>query len=197
LLCVSFWLTACANADQSIASALDFLPSAADIALPEGVDPETGYRMERYRRAVPAFNPGTETVSTDRARVLHASGTVVFIDVYPPRGLGPDPLDGNWQTNENHENIAGSTWLPEVGRGHVEEDSISYFQRNLERLTDNDKAVPLLFYCTADCWQSWNAARRAMLWGYEIIFWYPDGTDGWLEENLGLEPAVPVNFLDE
>ena len=186
-----------AIADESIATALGYSPSPVNTPLPKGVDSTTGFRMERYRRAVPTVNPGTETVSTSRAIALHSTDKVIFIDVYPPRGLGHDPFDGTWQTNETHKHIEGSTWLPEVGRGHIEDEHVSYFRRNLQLLTNNNRQAPLLFYCTSDCWQSWNAARRALQWGYEIIFWYPDGTDGWQEENRELVLAEPVNFFGE
>jgi hypothetical protein len=39
---------------------------------------------------------------------------------------------------------------------------------------------------------SWNAARRAVAWGYANVAWYPDGTDGWAEEDLPLEDAQPA-----
>jgi rhodanese-related sulfurtransferase len=26
---------------------------------------------------------------------------------------------------------------------------------------------------------SWNAAKRALSYGYTHVFWYPQGTDGW------------------
>ena len=182
-------------ADSSSAVAIE--PSSIDLPLPEGVDAETGYRMGRYRAPVPQTNPGTEVVNTERALELHASGEVVFIDVFPPRGLGANPLDGTWMTNESHESIESATWLPEVGRGFIEQEHIDYFQRNLELLTEENKQTPLLFFCTADCWQSWNAARRALLWGYENIFWYPEGTDGWAEEGHPVVPVEPVNFFGE
>ncbi len=182
-------------ADPYTAQSIDFKPSPADSTLPQGVDKETGYRMDRYRRPVPVINPGTEVVHTARAFDLHQSGQVTFIDVYPPRGLGANPLDGTWMTNEVHQSIAGSTWLPEVGRGHLEQEHIDYFNRNLMQLTDGDKTKALLFYCTADCWQSWNAARRALQWGYKTVFWYPAGTDGWLEEGHQLVEVEPVNFI--
>lgn len=153
--------------------------------------------MERYRSPVPEVLPGAETTDSERVIELLAAGDVVFIDVYPPTGLGPDPLEGFWVTNERHSNIKGSTWLPEVGRGFIDEAHTAYFQRNLQLLTGGSKAVPLLFYCTADCWQSWNAAKRAILWGHENVFWYPEGTDGWQDHNQPLVEAKPVNFLGE
>jgi len=183
------------SASDSIAVILEHNPSSIDSALPEGVDTETGFRMEHYRRPVPVSNPGTETVDTARALQLQRSGKVLLIDVYPPRGLGADPIDGHWLTNEKHESLPGATWLPEVGRGHIEQEHIDYFTRNLELLTEGDKTTPMMFYCTADCWQSWNAARRALQWGYQTIFWYPAGTHGWLEEGHELVPIEPINFF--
>jgi hypothetical protein len=40
---------------------------------------------------------------------------------------------------------------------------------------------------------SWNAARRALEWGYTAVIWYPDGTDGWDFEDLPLEPNRPYS----
>ena len=195
---VSTIVSATALADEkNLTENLNFSPSAADSALPEGVDPDTGFRMGRYRAAVPDSNPGTEVVDTKRAFELYDSGLVQFIDVYPPRGLGADPIDGNWMTNEVHESMPGATWLPEVGRGFVEQEHIDYFERNLVQLTDADKTRPILFYCTSDCWQSWNAARRALQWGYKTVFWYPPGTDGWQQAGHPLVVLEPVNFFGD
>ena len=42
---------------------------------------------------------------------------------------------------------------------------------------------------------SWNSVIRAHEeLGYENIYWYPYGIDGWKEQNLELETAVPVPF---
>ena len=48
----------------------------------------------------------------------------------------------------------------------------------------------LVFYCLANCWMSWNAAKRALSLGYPNVAWYRDGTDGWLAASLPLEDAV-------
>jgi PQQ-dependent catabolism-associated CXXCW motif protein len=125
--------------------------SSLELPLPKGVDTTTGFRMSRYRAPVPETNPGTEVVSTERAFELFESGAVKFVDVYPPKGLGANPVDGTWMTNEKHQSIEGAIWLPEVGRGHIEQEHIDYFQRNLTLITNNDKTTPLIFYCTADC----------------------------------------------
>lgn len=177
--------TCCVVAGQSIKE-----------SLPDGVNPETGYRMERYRAPVPNTLPGGTVINALQIKQSLNAG-LVLIDVYPPRGLGPDPLNGQWLINEEHENISNSVWLPEIGRGYLDSDYEAYFRRNLTQLTNDSLDTPLVFYCTADCWQSWNAARRAIVWGYREVFWYPEGIDGWLDAGFDLAPALPINFLGE
>jgi PQQ-dependent catabolism-associated CXXCW motif protein len=171
--------------------------SPAPSAARYDVDPHTGLRMERYRAPVPGDVPGGITLDTADVFARQGDGTLVFIDVYPPTGLGPDPLDGHWVTSEKRRSIPGTSWLPEVGRGTLSAEAEDYFRRNLARLTRNSPATPVLFFCTADCWQSWNAARRAINWGYTAVYWYPLGTDGWEEAGHTLAPVQAVNFLDD
>ncbi|PHP66761.1 hypothetical protein CSC94_11670 [Zhengella mangrovi] len=165
--------------------------------LPDGVDPATGFRMQRYRAPTPDSLPGGSVADTAAVRAAMADGRTILIDVYPPKGAGPDPLDGSWRNAETRDNIPGSAWLPEVGRGYLTDDYATYFRRNLAALTKGDMDRPLLFYCTADCWQGWNAARRAIVWGHRAVSWYPGGTDQWMLDGGETAPAEAVNFLDE
>lgn len=175
-----------------------WIPQAAHTQerLPEGVDPASGFRMERYRAPVPDFIPGGRIVTSEDVRRLAMDGQSLLVDVYPPRGTGPDPIDDAWRNTEIRLDIAGSIWLPDVGRGYLEAALEAYFRRNLARLTGSDLAHPLIFYCTADCWQGWNAARRAIVWGYTAVHWYPEGTDGWTQAGGKTVEAVPVNFQE-
>ena len=184
---------------QFVSLSLLLLPVvvAADSVQKYDVDQSTGFRMERYRAPVPEDLPGGITLDNPGVLALHASGEALFIDVYPPKGLGPDPLDGHWVISETRDSIPGAIWLPEVGRGSLQADAIDYFSRNLNRLTQADKTAALVFFCTSDCWQSWNAARRALQLGYSNIYWYPLGSDGWHEAGQSLTRVYPVNFLDD
>ena len=161
------------------------------------VDQHTGLRMERYRAPVPADVPGGTTLDSAQAIVAQAQGKAIFIDVYPPKGLGPDPLDGHWVITEERKSIPGAVWLPEVGRGTLSDEAEDYFKRNLARLTENKPGASVVFFCTSDCWQSWNAARRAIDWGYRQVHWFPLGTDGWLEAARKTTTVQPVNFQDD
>jgi PQQ-dependent catabolism-associated CXXCW motif protein len=62
----------------------------------------------------------------------------------------------------------------------------------LGRLSGGRLDTKILIYCLADCWMSWNAARRALSYGYRAVYWYPDGTTGWEAAGLPLEPSIPV-----
>lgn len=153
--------------------------------------------MERYRAPVPADIPGGTTLDIVSAVNRHTNKDLLFIDVYPPKGLGPDPLDGHWVTGEVRESIPGAIWLPEVGRGFLEADALDYLQRNMARLTNNQLDAPVAFFCTSDCWQSWNASKRVIGMGYTAVHWFPLGSDGWLEQGQSLEVVQPINFIDD
>jgi PQQ-dependent catabolism-associated CXXCW motif protein len=127
------------------------LAASAQAQTSYAVDPQTGLRTDRYRAPVPADVPGGITLNTNAASVFHANNDAIFIDVYPPKGLGPDPLDGSWMTTETLDSLPGSVWLPEVGRGTLNAKAEDYFKRNLARLTDNNLDSAVVFYCTADC----------------------------------------------
>jgi PQQ-dependent catabolism-associated CXXCW motif protein len=47
-----------------------------------------------------------------------------------------------------------------------------------------------------DCWMSWNAAKRAVEWGYSSVIWYPAGADGWEDAKLPLEEHRPYTPND-
>lgn len=154
-------------------------------------EPE-GYRMGRYRAAVPASLRGATVIGTAEARTLWDSGAAVFLDVLPrppkPKGL---PEGTIWRPRPRHD-IPGSVWLPNVGFGALNPKVEAYFRDNLARLTGDDKNAQLVIYCLADCWMSWNAAKRALSYGYTRVYWYPEGSDGWHAEGGELQETAPV-----
>jgi PQQ-dependent catabolism-associated CXXCW motif protein len=66
-----------------------------------------------------------------------------------------------------------------------------YFDHGLQRATGTNRDRMIVFYCLANCWMSWNAAKRAISLGYNHVAWYPDGTDGWAADGLPLETRTP------
>ena len=156
------------------------------------IDPNTGFRLGHYRAPTPDTVPNARRISLIELRDLLSEPNVALIDVMAHTGAGPDPSTGEWRLSEARENIPGSIWLPEVGKGRLGPYLQRYFRDNLEAITGGDKSYRLVIYCLADCWPSWNAAKRAGEWGYENVLWFAEGTDGWSEADLPLEEAHPV-----
>ena len=162
--------------------------AAADLSVPEPAD----YRMDEYRAATPATLAGGTVLDTAGVQHLIGEFGVVLIDVLPLQKK-PDNLPANtlWIPKARH-NIPGSVWLPEVGRGALNVEVEDYFQRNLRELTAGDRGRKIVIYCLADCWMSWNAAKRAIEYGYRSVYWYPGGTDHWTASGLPTEESQPV-----
>jgi PQQ-dependent catabolism-associated CXXCW motif protein len=89
--------------------------------------------------------------------------------------------------------VVESVWLPNVGLGSPSPEFMAYFEDSLAALTKDDPSRPLVFYCDANCWMGYNAAKRAMReFGYSNVYWYPEGVQGWQSAGLKLVEAEPV-----
>ena len=161
-------------------------------------DPATGYRTDRYRAPVNRPVEGGDVADIAKVDRLTAEEGAALIDVMPAR-VGFDPKTGRWLLAETRENIAGSVWLPEVGRGALEPRLAAYFQGALKRLTAGRPDRPLIFYCMADCWMSWNAVKRAASLGHTRLYWFAEGSDGWRDAGRPLVTGDPwpVPALDD
>jgi PQQ-dependent catabolism-associated CXXCW motif protein len=178
------------NARLAIAAVcLGFAPFAA---LGNEASPEPdSYRMEEYRAPTPATLKGAHVLTTDEARDIWQKGAAAFVDVLPqaprPANLGPDVV---WRDKPRFD-IPGSLWLPDTGYGALAPIMESYFRAGLRKATHNDPSRTVAFYCLRNCWMSWNAAKRAIEFGYRNVDWYPEGTDGWAAAGLPLESRKP------
>jgi PQQ-dependent catabolism-associated CXXCW motif protein len=171
---VAIALIACSSA-----SAEDGAPAEPD-----------SYRTDNYRAPVPATLKGGRVLTTDDAETIWRSGSAVFIDVlpHPPRpNLPPGTV---WRETPRH-NIPGSIWLPDTGYGELAASTEDYLRQGLKRATSGKIDKLLVFYCQAACWMSWNAAKRALTYGYTNVAWYPEGTDGWQQFDLPVEDSKP------
>ena len=151
-----------------------------------------GYRTTDFRAPVPCTLSGATVVSTEALRLRTERDSPLLVDVLPaprrPEGL---PEGTPWLP-PTRRNIPGTIWLPNTGFGELPVEEETYLRTNLERLTGRDRSRSIVFYCLAQCWMSWNAARRALAWGYASVIWYPDGTDGWEAAGLPLAESSPV-----
>lgn len=168
-----------------------------ELRFPDDPPPEpSGYRHKEYRAVVPLTLEGAHVVSDKEAMALYQSEKVVFIDVMPFTPRPPNlPMGTIWR-DQSRQNIARSIWLANVGYGRLPPEMDLFFRMHLKKLTEGNWDKPLLFYCQRDCWMSWNAAKRALEYGYSTIYWYPDGTDGWVKAGGKIVSALPEPLPD-
>ena len=171
-----------------ILAAFTFIVSTSAQERPPEPD---GYRMEDYRAPVPATLAGVRVLTTAEAEAIWRAKAGVFIDVMPrapkPRNL---PQGTVWR-DKPRLNIPGSMWLPDTGYGKLAAATEDYLRRGLVRATAGNTAALVVVYCQADCWMSWNAAKRILTYGYSNVAWYPEGTDGWERAGLDLAESQP------
>lgn len=171
------------------------LSAAAPAALPADTkhfSSETGYRISRYRAPTPDNAVGGTRIDIDALDRLVSDEKALLLDVMIAEGAGTDPKTGVWRLSKPRKTIPGAIWLADVGKGHLTPELDDYYKRNLMRLTQGDPDHPIIIFCMADCWMSWNAVKRAADMGYRRIYWYAEGTDGWRDWDRPFEVAVPV-----
>lgn len=166
------------------------LPIAGIAAAEDLFDPETGLRIASYRAPVPETVDGARVIDAAGAAALADRGALL-LDVIAAPGYLIEP-DGEWVVSETHDSIAGSVWLPEVGRGVLEDGIEGYLSQSLATCTGKDKAHPIVIFCRSDCWMSWNAIRRISDQGYENLYWLRGGIEEWLESSRPGRIATPL-----
>jgi PQQ-dependent catabolism-associated CXXCW motif protein len=164
------------------------LAAPADPAL---FDPRTGYRITAYRAVVPAPPPGIRRLDDAEAARAHDAGRALFVDVTPAAGAIRDETTGAWRLAEAHDSIPGAHWFPEAGRGPANPPIDRWFAGGMRRLSGGHRHRPVVIFCLADCWMSWNAAWKLRRLGYDHVDWYANGIDGWRETGRPLAAATP------
>lgn len=146
-----------------------------------------GYRISYYRSATPLEVQGGTTLTTEELSLqLLKHPETRLIDVQPVTWR-----NGIFIYDTPRQTLPNSIWLPNVGWGELEDHWIEYFAKHLFELSQGNRNHPIALFCTADCWMSWNAVKRAHSWGYTQLLWYAEGSDGWLEAGYALKEAHP------
>lgn len=171
-----------------LAAALALIASGA-LADPSVPEPQ-GYRGEPYLAPVPDTLAGATVLDAAGVADWQARGAVlidVLPAVRPPSGL---PEGTIWRA-PRHDSLPAAVWLPGTGYDRLSPADEAAFAAALERLSGGDRNAALVFFCKADCWMSWNAARRAVTLGHRRVAWFPGGTDVWAADGRPLVPATP------
>nr|WP_206243050.1 rhodanese-like domain-containing protein [Novosphingobium terrae] len=159
-----------------------------DVAASEPLFNADGYRISHYRGPVPAAPEGVQRITAEE--VAYLRDRALLIDVLPAEG-GHRDEDGTWHLAMPRPSIPGAHWFPEAGRGELSPAIARWFEHGIARLSSGDRQRMIVTFCLADCWMSWNAARRLHALGYRNVRWLAEGTDGWRELGLKLVDAAP------
>lgn len=160
-------------------------------AVAQTVSEPDDYRMDHYRAPVPDQITGGAIVGPEEAHTLWRDQNMAFIDVLPQPPKPTNLPEGTIWRDKPRNSIPGTIWLPNVGYGAIAEVTADYFRSGLKASTNGDTDHGVVFFCLEDCWMSWNAARRAIEWGYTNVHWFPEGTDGWALWGYPLERVEP------
>lgn len=154
-------------------------------------EPDT-YRMDDFRKPVPATLKGARVIDVMTAEKIHREKSAILIDVFPKPPKPANLPAGTLWRDPKHETIDGAHWLPNVGYGGMPDGVEEYFRSRLSQLMSAEPGKPLMFFCLRDCWMSWNAAKRAIAWGHQDVIWFPEGTDGWQDAGNDLVEVSSV-----
>jgi len=150
-----------------------------------------GYRKAQYRSPTLDDVPGGQTITAQELKGrLDRHAPLGLVDVLPVPPRPADlPQDTLWLPAK-HDNIPGSVWLPDTGQPVLSPALETYFKQGMDKAIGGDKTVPVVLYCREDCWMSWNAAKRAAQWGYQVL-WYPGGIEAWSRAGYPLSESHP------
>lgn len=148
-----------------------------------------GYRSARYRAVVDRLPDPAQRI--DLAAVLALGADALLLDVMPAEGAVRDPRTGHWLLAQPHQTIPGALWFPETGRSPVDPALWRALMARVTAWQNNHPRGVVVVFCRADCWMSWNAARRLAHEGLSAVRWLPDGIDGWHDTGHLLVAAVP------
>lgn len=160
-------------------------PALADVPEPPG------FWTGPVNSPVPATLSGGKVIHAAELAKLIEEPRPLIIDVsnMPKRPEGM-AADAPWLPLP-HDAIPGAMWIPNVGDGVISENMDEFFRAQLLEATDEDFDRLIVVYCHELCWLSWNAAKRAIGYGFRNVHWFPEGIEGWRDAGHETEVVRP------
>ncbi len=139
-------------------------PATAQVYDDEATDfgvPPTSTPIALGFAPTPLTIPGARTITTgELLAALRARKRMLLIDVLAAA----------------HDGIPGARHYPGTGLSPPSIDLGDLLRKD----TGGDMTEPVVFYCAGSrCWESYNAALRAVEAGFTNIYWYRGGLDAW------------------
>jgi PQQ-dependent catabolism-associated CXXCW motif protein len=142
-----------------------------------GVPPQSELQTNVGSPTPPSIPGGRRVVTAEVVKLLNTDA--VLIDVLRDNSGG-------------HRTIPGAIYIPGAGdAGNFHDHIQRRLAQVLSQLTSQDADRELVFFCQgAQCWESYNAALRAIQLGYRNVLWYRGGLQSWSAAKLPLQPAA-------
>jgi PQQ-dependent catabolism-associated CXXCW motif protein len=157
----------------------------------KGLAEPAGYWEGDVDAPTPATLKGGRVIHVEEVEALLQPGKAVVIDVSNTPRRPAELAPGAPWLPLPHRALPNALWLPGVGAGALTREVDDFYRSRLGRATAGNVDVPLVVYCHENCWLSWNAAKRAIGYGYRRVFWYPDGIEGWTAAGRQTMVAAP------
>lgn len=151
-----------------------------------------GYWMGPAHGPVATTVHGGTVVHPHALAMLLQAGGVLVVDVSDAPRRPANLAAGAVWLPVPHPVIPGSIWIPGAGLGAIDPAIERLFRERLALGTGNDYGHPLVIYCHRNCWLSWNAAKRAISYGYRRVYWFADGMEGWRAAGFPTASAEPL-----
>ena len=157
----------------------------------EGAAEPEGYWEGKVDAPTPSTLQGGKVIHVEEVEALLRQGKAVVIDVSNTPRQPVELAPGAPWLPLPHRAIPGALWFPGVGAGALTREVDDFYRDRLQRATAGNVDVPLVVYCHENCWLSWNAAKRAIGYGYRRVFWFPEGIEGWTATGRQTMVAAP------
>jgi PQQ-dependent catabolism-associated CXXCW motif protein len=148
-----------------------------------GIEPQ-GTMKSDVGTNTPLAIPGGQIIKTKELEAALDSGTL--------DGVPFLAIDAWRRSNAEIIYVPKSIYIAYAGDyGNFNDDTQKRLKDELAKRTDGNLDMPLVFFCIGSkCWESYNAALRAINLGYTKVYWYRGGITAWKEA----QRTFPIEF---
>jgi PQQ-dependent catabolism-associated CXXCW motif protein len=166
-------------------------PTNTTIPIPPAPARANGYGDEFLNFGVQAQETVQNNVGTPTPTSIPGGRFVSTTELSDEMRKGTTFLLVDSLEDAHPQTIIRAVSIPYAGRaGNLYDDNEESLKETLNRLTQGRTDYPLVFFCQGvRCWESYNAALRAIAAGYRNVLWYRGGIYAWTQAGLPTQPT--------
>jgi PQQ-dependent catabolism-associated CXXCW motif protein len=178
--------------DETTISFYNDLKRRQASASPPGPQPSDNFSNELTDWNVPPQSELQTNIGSETPSSIPGGRRVVTAEVLKLLNTEAILIDVLRDNTGGHRTIPGAIYIPGAGdAGNFRDHIQRRLAQVLAQLTSQDANRELVFFCLgAQCWESYNAALRAIQLGYRNVLWYRGGLQSWGAAKLPLQAAA-------